>query len=75
MSKQADFFIYLLERYAEAKGTSGQEVLKQWDQLGLTDYIFEMYEIYHSERLQNAFEDIDRLILEKRSDFFTHYFS
>jgi hypothetical protein len=28
-----------------------------------------MYEIYHSERLQNAFDDIDSLIAERSWDY------
>lgn len=67
MSKESDFFIYLIERYAESKQTTAQKVLKQWDSLNLTDFIYDMYEIYHSERLQNAFDDIDELMLEKQS--------
>lgn len=66
MSKEATFFIYLIERYAENKKTTAQKILKQWDSLGLTDFIYSMYEIYHIERLENAFDDIDRLILEKK---------
>jgi hypothetical protein len=65
MSKQADFFIYLIERYAETKKTTAQKVLAQWDSLSLTDFIFDMYEIYHIERLENAFNDIDELIMER----------
>ncbi len=26
----------------------------------------DMYELYHIERLENAFEDIDRLVAEKK---------
>ena len=65
MSKEMVFFIYLLEHYAEYKGTNGQQVLKEWDRLGLTDFIYDMYEMYHIERLENAFDDIDELIREK----------
>ncbi|HCC37425.1 MAG TPA: hypothetical protein DEQ14_07305 [Treponema sp.] len=65
MSKQAEFFIYLIERYAEAKKTTAQKVLRQWDSLDLTNFIYEMYELYHVERLENAFDDIDTLIAEK----------
>lgn len=61
------FFIYLIERYAESKGVTAQEVLRQWDSLDMTDYIYDMYELYHSERLQNAFDDIDELISEKQA--------
>lgn len=67
MSKEADFFIYLIERYAEYKDTTALEVLQQWDSLHLTDFIYDMYPIYHIERLQNAFDDIDELILEKEN--------
>lgn len=65
MSKKAEFFIYLIERYAESKGKTANQILQQWDALELTDLIYDMYEIYHIERLENAFEDIDELILEK----------
>lgn len=66
MSKEGKFFIYLIERYSEAKGITAEKVLKQWDELGLTTFIYEMYELYHIERLENAFDDIDSLILEKQ---------
>ena len=67
MSKQTDFFIYLIERYAERKGTDAQDILRQWDSLDLTDFIYDMYELYHAERLENAFDDIDQLIMERKS--------
>jgi hypothetical protein len=65
MSKPSEFFIYLIERYAVYKKTSADKVLAFWDELGLTDFIYDMYEIYHTERLQNAFDDIDSLIAER----------
>ncbi|MDO4584583.1 MAG: DUF3791 domain-containing protein [Planctomycetia bacterium] len=67
MSKEMDFFIYLLERYAEYKKTTADEILKLWDRLELTDFIYDMYDLYHIERLENAFEDIDTLITEKNA--------
>ena len=66
MSKPCEFFIYLIERYAAYKKTSADKILAFWDELGLTDFIYDMYEIYHTERLQNAFDDID-LLIAKRS--------
>lgn len=66
MSKEMDFFIYLLEHYADSKKKNADEVLKLWDKLKLTDLIFDMYEIYHIERPENAFDDIDKLIQEKQ---------
>lgn len=65
MSREATFFIYLIERYAQSKGINAYQVLKEWDSLELTEFIYDMYEMYHIERLQNAFDDIDALILER----------
>ena len=65
ISKQTSFFILLLEQYANYKSCTIDEVLKQWDNLGITDLIYNMYERYHIEAIENAFDDIDKLILEK----------
>ena len=65
ISKQTSFFIFLLEQYANYKSCTTDEVLKQWDNLGITDLIYNMYERYHIEAIENAFDDIDKLILEK----------
>lgn len=66
MSKEMDFFIYLIENYASYKETTADKILKQWDELELTDFIYDMYERYHTERIENAYEDIDRLIEEQK---------
>ena len=63
-----EFFIYLLEHYAAYKKTTGDVILKQWDELGLTDLILNMYERYHSECLENAYKDIDLLVAEKKAE-------
>ncbi len=55
------------KRYAEFKGTSADRVLKEWDRLNLTDDIYEMYDRYHCERLENAFEDIDNWMSERET--------
>lgn len=65
MTKEMEFFIFLVEQYAEYKNTTADKVLKQWDELELTDFIYNMYELYHIERIENAYDDIDRLVLEK----------
>jgi hypothetical protein len=67
ISNKSEFFIFLLEKYAEQKSLPAGIVLKYWQEKGLIDYIDGMYEQYHTERLENAFADIDnkqqRLIL------------
>ena len=62
MSKESDFFVYLLEHYANYKNTTAEKILKILDEKELTDYVYDMYEIYHSESLDNAFNDIDSMI-------------
>ncbi len=65
MNKEMKFFIYLLEKYAEYKNTTADKVLNMFDNLKITDLIYDMYEQYHTEAIENAFEDIDKMIMEK----------
>lgn len=65
MCKEAEFFIYLLERYADYKNQGADEVLRKWDEAGITQLIYDLYEIYHVERLENAFVDIDEILAER----------
>ena len=62
MKKESDFFVYLMEQYASYKETTADEVLKTLEEKHLTDFVYDMYEIYHTETLENAFMDIDSLI-------------
>lgn len=65
MTKEMEFFTFLMEQYAQYKNTTADKILRQLDELNLTDYIFNMYEMYHVEALENAFADIDKLIETK----------
>ncbi len=65
MSKEMEFFTFLMEQYARYKNTTADKVLRQLDDLKLTDYIFNMYERYHIEALENAYADIDKLIEDR----------
>ena len=62
MSEKLKFFLFLIERYAQHKGKSTGEVIKEWDAHGITQKIFEGYWEYHTERIENAFIDIDSLL-------------
>ena len=68
MNKETEFFIYLLEKYSEYKNISTTDVLNTLDEFGLTDFIYNMYERYHCEAIENAFKDIDDLIEEKKQE-------
>lgn len=62
MSRQMDFFIYLLEAYAAEKKRPANIVLRDWRKAGIDTFVFDNYEIYHSEALENAFKDIDSMM-------------
>ena len=62
MPKEMDFFIFLIEQYAAAKNTTADKVLQKWDEAKITNTIYDMYERYHSEAIENAFEDIDGML-------------
>ena len=61
MTEEMTFFIYLLEQYAAYSGRKTGDVLREWDRKQLTQRIYDNYWGYHTERLENAFADIDRL--------------
>jgi hypothetical protein len=75
ISNQSEFFIFLLEKYAEYKSLPANEILKLWQERGLMNYLNGMYEQYHTERLENAFADIDRKmeIIRESKIKKTHY--
>ncbi len=62
MSDELKFFIFLIESYAYSKNKSTGEVFKEWDKHNIIQEIFDNYEMYHQERIENAYEDIDCLI-------------
>lgn len=65
MSKESTFFIYLLEGYADYKNTSVDEVLRIFEELDILNFIYGLYEIYHTEKIENAYIDIDKIVKEK----------
>ncbi|MBR7121546.1 MAG: DUF3791 domain-containing protein [Lentisphaeria bacterium] len=66
LDKEMAFFIYLLENCAAHRKSSADKILKEWDEAGISDLVYNMYERYHSEDLQNAFADIESLLAEKK---------
>jgi len=66
LSNETSFFIYLLEKYSEYKGISATDCLQHFEQMQMIDYIKQMYPMYHTERLENAFSDIDRKLINNQ---------
>lgn len=62
LNKEFAFFAFLIESYAQRKNKTAAEIIKILDEKNLTDYIYDMYELYHVESIENAYMDIDSLI-------------
>ena len=60
MSKEFQFFIYLLERYDGHLGVTADVAYRRLMDNNLVDYAVGMYELYHVEAIENAFADLDR---------------
>ena len=63
MTDEMQFFLFLIERYANLKNRPTGDVMREWDQKGVTQEIFDGYFQYHQEPIQNAFLDIDSLVV------------
>lgn len=62
MTEEMKFFIYLLEYYSAYKNRKTGDVLKDWERNGITKKIYDNYWNYHTERIENAYMDIDSLM-------------
>ena len=62
MNAEYEFFVFLLESYACAKNRPTGDVLREWDEHGITQEIMDNYWAYHTEALTNAYADIDSLL-------------
>ncbi len=62
MTVEMQFFMYLLEYYADYKNKKAAIVLRECDTCGITQEIYDNYWGYHTERIENAFIDIDSLL-------------
>lgn len=69
MSEETKYFLFLIERYAAFKDRITADILREWDEHKITQEIYDNYEMYHQERIENAFEDIDCLIKTGRHAF------
>jgi hypothetical protein len=61
MTEEMKYFLFLIERYADHHARSTGEVLREWDDKGITQEIYDGYYTYHQEALENAYMDIDSL--------------
>ncbi|MCL1833405.1 MAG: DUF3791 domain-containing protein [Leptospirales bacterium] len=60
LSEESRYFLYLLEQYALNKGITGKQALDLFESKNIVEYIYSMYFTYHTERVENAIDDIDQ---------------
>jgi hypothetical protein len=62
LSQESRYFLYLIEQYALHKGITGKQALDLFEERNIVKYIYDMYYTYHTERVENAIEDIERMV-------------
>ncbi|HJC74942.1 MAG TPA: DUF3791 domain-containing protein [Candidatus Mediterraneibacter faecavium] len=67
MTEEMKFFMYLLEYYSAYKNKKTGEVLEEWEKDGIVQKIYDNYWVYHTERIENAYMDIDSLMKTGKS--------
>lgn len=73
MSDELKFFIFLIEQYANYKNEPTGNILRAWEEKNITKTIYENYPHYHTERIENAFEDIDSLMNTGKPAWWINY--
>jgi hypothetical protein len=64
VSDYSQYLIYLLEQYALSEGITGDKALAIFEQNDLLPYIHDRYYTYHTERVENAIDDINAKLRE-----------
>jgi hypothetical protein len=64
MKPETQYLTFLVEHYALAHDTTGDKVFAMFDENNLLEYINDRFYPYHTERVENAIEDIDEHLTE-----------
>ena len=62
MTDELKFFILLLEKYAYDKNIPTADVLRELEEKNLVQEVYDSYPVYHTERIENAYEDMEHLM-------------
>ena len=66
MNEELSFFIFLLEKYAYDRNIPTAEILRRLEEKNLVQEVYDGYSVYHVERIENAYDDIDNLLATGR---------
>lgn len=62
MTDELKFFILLIEKYAYDKNCPTADVLRKLDEKNLIQEVCDGYPLYHTERIENAYADMEHLM-------------
>lgn len=62
------FISFCIEQYKVHISASGAEVMDLFDKYGVTEYLFENFEVPHTESHQWLIEEIDEFIRQRRKE-------
>ena len=61
------FLSFCIEQYKKAKALSGANVMDIFNKYGVLDYLYEHFEILHTQNHQWLTEDIDEFISNRKT--------
>lgn len=56
------FISFCIENYKKKIHASGHEVMELFDKYGINEYLYENFEVLHTQSIQWMMEEIDELI-------------
>lgn len=62
----SEFYIYSLEKYAQAKGLTGLQALAQIKRYGVEEYLIDHYDLLHTQGTGYVIDEIDRFIQRRK---------
>ena len=66
-NEQAYFLTFCIENYKHFKNLDGATVKNLFDNLGVTDYLLENYEVLHTQSKQWLLDDIENFIKNREN--------
>lgn len=62
----SEFYIYSLEKYAQAKGLAGLQALALLKRYGADDFLLDHYDLLHTQGTGYVIDEIDRFIQRQK---------
>lgn len=62
----SEFYIYSLEKYAQAKGLTGLQALAKIKRYGVEDFLIDHYDLLHTQGTGYVIDEIDRYIQRRK---------